>query len=119
MDQSLNMKIAKPVMVMGMIMVSMYQLKDTFFKKSLFNHKYSCNLIINFIQGGEPRFDLLVSTSWHSGVAPCMHGALSTQKLELHAIQLWGCAAQNKELSGFCFEQVAPGPAVFGGTQIR
>ena len=52
------------------------------------------------------------------GVAPCMHGALSTQKLELHAIQLWGCTAENKELSGFCFQQVALGPAVFGETQI-
>ena len=47
-----------------------------------------------------------------------MHGALRTQKLELHAIQLWGCIAVNKELSGFCFQQVAPGPAVFGETQI-
>ena len=56
--------------------------------------------------------------SWQPGVAPCMHGALSTQKLELHAIQLWGCTAENKELSGFCFQQVAPGPAVFGETQI-
>ena len=73
----------------------------------------------SIFQSGEQRCNLLVSTSWHSGVAPCMHGALSTQKLELHAIQLWGCTAQNKELSGFCFEQVAPGPAVFGETQIR
>ena len=47
-----------------------------------------------------------------------MHGALSTQKLELHAIQLWGCTAENKELLGFCFQQVALGPAVFGETQI-
>ena len=73
----------------------------------------------SIFQSGEQRCNLLVSISWHSGVAPCMHGALSTQKLELHAIQLWGCTAQNKELSGFCFEQVAPGPAVFGETQIR
>ena len=44
-----------------------------------------------------------------------MHGAVNTQELDLNAIQFWGCTAENKELSGFCFQQVAPGPAVFGG----
>ena len=48
-----------------------------------------------------------------------MHGALSTQELELQAIQLWGCTAENKELSGFCFQQVTPGPAVLGQAQVE
>ena len=71
-----------------------------------------------FIKVWEPRHCLLVSTSWHPGVAPCMHGALSTQELELHAIQFWGGAAENKGQSGPCFQMAAPGPGVSGGTQL-
>ena len=57
-------------------------------------------------------------TSWQPGVAPCMHGALSTQELELHAIQFWGGTAENKGQSGPCFQMAAPGPGVSGGTQL-
>ena len=71
-----------------------------------------------FIKVWEPRHCVLVSTSWHPGVAPCMHGALSTQELKLHAIQFWGDTAKNKGLSGLCFQMVAPGPGVSGGTQL-
>ena len=61
---------------------------------------------------GVLRHCLLVSTSWHPGVAPCM------QELELHAIQFWGGAAENKGQSGPCFQMVAPGPWVSEGTQL-
>ena len=57
--------------------------------------------------------------SWQPGVAPCMHGALSTQKLELHAIQLWGCIRGNlRSCQGSVPSAIAPGPGVTWATEL-